>query len=255
MRRHQGVGDPSSLPVFILGMPRSGTTLVEQILASHPKVHALGERAIFNETLAGICGYPGAAAVALARGGAVVGHGTTQAWRLYLEAVRRDAPAAATRITDKMLANFRFAGLIHAALPNARIIHACRDRIDTCLSIFSILFSGDAHPYSYDLGELGRFYCAYEKAMSHWRNVLPAGVMLEVQYEQTVEDVERQARRIIAHCGLEWDDACLAFYQTDRPIRTASHAQVREPIYRSSVGRQRPPRDLLLPLLQALGSE
>jgi tetratricopeptide (TPR) repeat protein len=255
MRRRQGVGDPSSLPVFILGMPRSGSTLVEQILASHPKVHALGERAIFNETLARVCGspvLPRSLAQVAARWPATKLRGLG---RLYRETVERDAPATATRITDKMLANFRFAGLIHAALPNARIVHACRDRIDTCLSIFSILFSGDAHPYSYDLGELGRFYCAYEKAMSHWRKVLPAGVMLEVQYEQTVEDVEQQARRIIAHCGLEWDDACLAFYKTERPIRTASHAQVREPIYRSSVGRQRPPRDLLLPLLQALGSE
>jgi tetratricopeptide (TPR) repeat protein len=255
IRRHQGVGDPSSLPVFILGMPRSGSTLVEQILASHPKVHALGERAIFNETLAGVCGLPILPQSLAQQTARWPGAKLRRLGRLYLEAAQRDAPAAAIRITDKMLANFRFAGLIHAALPNARIIHACRDRIDTCLSIFSILFSGDAHPYSYDLAELGRFYCAYEKAMAHWSNLLPAGVMLEVQYEQTVEDVERQARRIIAHCGLEWDDACLAFYQTDRPIRTASHAQVREPIYRSSVGRQRPPRDLLLPLLQALGLE
>ena len=255
MRRHQEIGDPSSLPVFILGMPRSGSTLVEQILASHPKVHALGERAIFNETLATVCGLPMLPQSFAQKAARWPGTKLRSLGRLYLEAAQRDAPAAATRITDKMLANFRFAGLIHAAMPNARIIHICRDRVDTCLSIFSILFSGDAHPYSYNLAELGRFYCAYEKALSHWRNVLPAGVMLEVQYEQTVEDVERQARRIIAHCGLEWDDACLAFYQTDRPIRTASHAQVREPIYRSSVGRQRPPRDLLLPLLQALGSE
>jgi tetratricopeptide (TPR) repeat protein len=255
MRRHQGVGDPSSLPVFILGMPRSGSTLIEQILASHPKVHALGERAIFNEALTRVCGLPALPQSLAQQAARWPGAKLRRLGRLYLEAARRDAPAAATRITDKMLANFRFAGLIHAALPNARIIHACRDRIDTCVSIFSILFSGDAHPYSYDLGELGRFYCAYEKAMAYWSNVLPAGVMLEVHYEQTVEHIEQQARRIIAHCGLEWDDACLAFYQTDRPIRTASHAQVREPIYRSAVGRQRPPRDLLLPLLQALRSE
>jgi tetratricopeptide (TPR) repeat protein len=255
MRRRQGVGDRSSLPVFILGMPRSGSTLIEQILASHPKVHALGERAIFNEALTTICGLPVLPQSLAQQAARWPSARLRRLGRLYLEAAQHDAPAAATRITDKMLANFRFAGLIHAALPNARIIHACRDRVDTCLSIFSILFSGDAHPYSYDLEELGRFYCAYEEAMAHWRNVLPADVMLEVQYEQTVEHVEWQARRIIAHCGLEWDDACLAFYQTDRPIRTASHAQVREPIYHTSVGRQRPPHDLLLPLLQALGLE
>jgi tetratricopeptide (TPR) repeat protein len=256
LARHQGVGDPSSLPVFILGMPRSGSTLVEQILASHPKVHALGERAIFNQTLARVCGgLPDLPQTLAQQAARWPGTKLRRLGRLYVETAQGDAPATAIRITDKMLANFRFAGLIHAALPNARIIHTCRDRIDTCLSIFSTLFSGDAHPYSYDLAELGRFYCAYEKTMSHWSNVLPAGVMLEVQYEQTVEDVGRQARRIIAHCGLEWDDACLRFYQTNRPIGTASHAQVREPIYRSSVGRQRPPRDLLLPLLQALGSQ
>jgi tetratricopeptide (TPR) repeat protein len=255
MRRYQGVGDPSSLPIFILGMPRSGSTLVEQILASHPKVHVLGERPIFNATLARVCGsaaLPQSLAQELARW---PDRKVRSLGRLYLEAAKLHAPGPATRISDKMLANFRFAGLMHAALPNARIIHTCRDRIDTCLSIFSILFSGDAHPYSYDLGELGRFYCAYEKAMSHWRDVLPPGVMLEVHYEHTVADLERQARRIIAHCGLEWDDACLTFYTTARPIRTASHAQVREPIYRSSVGRQRPPRELLLPLLRALGLE
>jgi tetratricopeptide (TPR) repeat protein len=255
IRRHQGVGDASPLPVFIVGMPRSGSTLVEQILASHSKVHTLGERAIFNEALAGVCESP-ILPQSLAQDAARwSGAKLRRLGRLYLESAQRDAPADATRISDKMLSNFRFAGLIHAALPNARIIHTCRDRIDTCLSIFSILFSGDAHPYSYDLGELGRFYCAYEKAMAHWRNVLPAGVMLEVQYEETVEDVERQARRIIAHCGLEWDEACLAFYRTERPIRTASHAQVREPIYRGSIGRQHPPRELLLPLLRAFALE
>ncbi|MFZ1905156.1 MAG: sulfotransferase [Steroidobacteraceae bacterium] len=255
MRRHQGVGDASPLPVFIVGMPRSGSTLVEQILASHPKVHTLGERAIFNEALVRVCESP-VLPQSLAREAARwSGAKLRRLGRLYLESAQRDAPASATRISDKMLSNFRFAGLIHAALPNARLIHTCRDRIDTCLSIFSILFSGDAHPYSYDLGELGRFYCAYEKAMAHWRNVLPADVMLEVQYEQTVEDVERQARRIIAHCGLEWDEACLAFYRTERPIRTASHAQVREPIYRDSIGRQHPPRELLLPLLRAFALE
>jgi len=149
--------------------------------------------------------------------------------------------------------NFHFAGLIHLALPNARIIHARRDPVDTCLSCFSILFDGDSNRYTYDLGELGRFYRAYNSLMDHWRSVLPAGVMIEIAYEDVVDDLEAQARQIIAHCGLEWDDACLAFHKTRRPVRTSSVAQVRQPIYQSSVGRWRPYREQLRPLLEELG--
>lgn len=121
--------------------------------------------------------------------------------------------------------------------------------------MFSILFSGGAQLYSYDLVELGRYYLVYEKVMAHWRNILPDGVMLDVDYEAVVHDLEGEARRIIAYCGLEWDDACLEFHRADRPVRTVSHAQVRQPIYRSSVGRPRPPRELLRPLLETLGIE
>jgi tetratricopeptide (TPR) repeat protein len=253
MARHQRVGDPSPLPIFILGMPRSGTSLVEQILASHPKVKALGERVTLNEAIAEACGAP-TIPPSLPHLAAHWSDSELQRLgALYIKAISRSVPAGTTRITDKLPANFRFAGLIHAALPNARIIHTRRDPVDTCLSIFSILFSGHSQLYSYDLRELGRYYRAYEKVMAHWRNVLPPGVMLEVQYEELVDNLEQQARQIIAHCGLEWDDACLEFYKAERPVRTISHAQVRQPIYRSSVGRPRPPRTLLLPLLEALG--
>ncbi|MGH9467185.1 MAG: sulfotransferase [Terriglobales bacterium] len=253
MGRHHGVGDLSPQPIFILGMPRSGTSLIEQILASHPKVQALGERLTFPEALAQICGTPTLPSSLSQR---VVQWSVPDLRRLgatYLKAVRRDAPANVARITDKLPANFQFAGLIHAALPAARIIHACRDPVDTCLSLFASLFSGHAQPYSYDLGELGRYYRAYERAMAHWHSMLPSGVMLEVRYEDVVDDLEHQARRIVAHCGLEWDAACLTFHKTERTVRTLSHAQVRQPIYRSAIGRERPPRDLLLPLLEALG--
>jgi tetratricopeptide (TPR) repeat protein len=255
MGSHLGVGDPSPLPVFIVGMPRSGTTLVEQILASHPEVHALGERPHFRSALAQICGadaMPTSIASLAARLSDVE---LRRLGSLYVEAARRNASATAARIIDKVPSNFRFAGLIHAALPHARIIHICRDPVETCLSQFSIIFASAAVPYSYDLGELGRYYGAYRKMMAHWDAVLPAGVMIDVQYEELVDDLERQARRIVAHCGLEWNDACLAFHKTERPVRTASHAQVRQPIYRSSIGRQRPSRDLLLPLLEALGQD
>jgi hypothetical protein len=137
-------------------------------------------------------------------------------------------------------------------LPNARIIHSRRDPCDTALSCFSILFAR-GQEYSYDLGELGRYYRAYEALMEHWRKVLPPSAMLEVQYEDVVADLEGQARRIVAYCGLEWDDACLSFHTTERPARTASATQVRQPIYRSSVGRRQGYEDLLRPFLEALG--
>ncbi len=244
MRAKKGLGDPSPVPIFIFGMPRSGTTLVEQILASHPEVHGGGELRDFEMAVASLAGPDGAppeiGAAELRRIGA-----------RYLEGVCALAPKAA-RVTDKMPVNFRFAGLIHLALPNARLIHTSRDPIDTCLSCFSLLFGGD-QPFTYDLAELGRYYRGYATLMGHWREVLPPGVMLEVRYEDVVADVEHAARRIVAHCGLDWHQACLSFHQTQRPVHTASAAQVRQPIYRSSIGRRRPPEPMLKPLLDALG--
>jgi len=168
----------------------------------------------------------------------------------YLDRVGAAAPHA-ERIVDKMPLNFRYVGLIHLALPRARIIHTLRDPVDTCLSCFSILFAGD-QPYSYDLAELGRYHAGYQALMAHWRRVLPDGVMLEVDYEDVVDDLEAQARRIVAHCGLDWQDACLAFHRTQRAVRTASVLQVRQPIHRGSVGRWRHYAHLLQPLLAAL---
>jgi Tfp pilus assembly protein PilF len=253
MQRHRDIGDSSSQPVFILGMPRSGSTLIEQILVSHPKIRTIGERSNFSGALAQI-------AESTAHKGSIVEQAAqwpdAEFHRLgsrYLETARRQAGETSERICDKTPWNFRYVGLIHAALPNARIIHTQRNSIDTCLSIFSILFRGSSQPYAYDLAELGRYYRGYEKAMAHWRSVLPAGIMLDVRYEDIVDDVEHQARRIVAHCGLEWDDACLSFHETARAVRTASQAQVRKPIYRDSVGRARPPEDMLRPLLDALG--
>ena len=129
-------------------------------------------------------------------------------WHELSRAVNALAPKA-KRITDKMPLNFLFAGLIHLTLPNARIIHVHRDPLDTCFSCFSKLFADHQH-FSYDLGELGRFYRGYEALVEHWRKVLPSDVMLEVQYEQLISDLEGEVRRMIAHCGLEWDDACLS---------------------------------------------
>ena len=166
--------------------------------------------------------------------------------------LRSRVPVPAERITDKMLGNSRLVGLIYLALPNARIIHARRNPLDNCLSCFSTLFAA-GHHYSYELGELGRYWCAQDALMQYWRTVLPVGVMLTVDYEALVDDLETHARRIIAHCGLEWTDACLDFHKTERAVYTASVVQVRQPIYRSSVGRWKPYQALLQPLFDGLG--
>jgi len=247
MDEKKGLGDPSAVPVFIIGMPRSGTTLIEQILASHPKVFGAGELRDMA-TLAEQVSAPGGSSVPEAVP-AMSGERLRRLGADYLHAVRRLAPAA-ERITDKMPGNFLLAGLIHLALPNARIIHACRDLRDTAFSCFSLLFTG-GQSYSFDLGELGRYCRGYQKLMAHWHAVMP-GVILDVHYEEVVGDLEPQARRIIAHCGLDWDDACLDFHRTQRSVRTASAAQVRQPIYHSSIGRWRPHEASLQPLLQAL---
>ncbi|HEX4211601.1 MAG TPA: tetratricopeptide repeat protein [Candidatus Binataceae bacterium] len=242
------LGDPSSQPVFIIGMPRSGTSLVEQILASHPQVFGAGERYEFSDLAHRIKSSDDAEfpeAVAAMPDDALRALGAN-----YVSAIRPLAPEAA-RITDKMPTNFFFTGLIHLALPNARIIHIRRDPRDIAMSCFSILFAV-GHPHTYDLAELGRYIRAYERLMEHWRRVLPKGAMFEVQYEHLVGNLEAEAKRIVEYCGLEWDDACLLFHKTIRPVRTASVIQVRQPIYGSSVGRWRVYENELQPFLRAL---
>ena len=250
MWRGQGVGHPTETPVFVLGMPRSGTTLVEQILAGHPRLHAAGETSALGEIMAAMR-TPAKAPLAFPEGYASLhGPALRRAGAAYAERLAALAPEAA-RVTNKGVGNFRFVGFIHLALPGARIVHLTRDAADTCWSCFSKLFSRD-HPYSYDLGEMGRYYRAYERLMQHWRRVLPEGVMLEVRYEDVVADLEGQARRLLEHCGLAWDPACLDFHKQGRQVRTASATQVRKPLYATSVGRWRAYEGQLGVLLEAL---
>ncbi len=238
-----GHGVSATLPVFVLGMPRSGTTLVEQILASHTAVHGAGE---LNhvQRLAGKIGYPAAMATLPPAHLAELG-------QAYLDAVRPLA-AGKTYVVDKMTANFMYAGLIRLILPDARIIHCRRDAVDTCLSCYSKLFNAE-QSFCYDQAELGQFHLDYQMLMAHWRETLPASHFLEVDYEAVVADVEAQTRRMLAFLGLPWDPACLAFHDTKRMVKTASVNQVRRPIYRSSAGRWRPHAERLGPLLAALG--
>jgi tetratricopeptide (TPR) repeat protein len=243
MHGKRGLGNPSSKPVFIIGMPRSGTTLVEQILASHPNVYGAGELKFMANAVEKFIGR-GPEIVSL-----VTAEQLQQLGANYVNSIDNLAENA-ERIIDKLPSNFINAGLIHLALPNARIIHTRRDPIDTCVSCFFRLFS-KGHDYTYDLVELGSYYRAYEILMEHWRKVLPPAVMIEVQYERVTTDLEAEARRIVAHCGLHWDDACLSFYETERMVRTS--VQVRQPVYLRSIGRSRVHEHNLGPLVSALG--
>lgn len=246
----RGCGEPSAVPIFIIGMMRSGTTLIEQILASHPQVFGAGEVDLFDRALGSIRNaLPGRPPFPDMLQAMSPEHFRALA-AFYLEKITRQAPAA-MRVTDKMTVNFLFAGLIHLVLPNATIIHAVRDPADTCVSCFATHFT-TGHAQTYDLGELGRYYRHYQTLMKHWHDVLPKGRIMDVQYEELVVDLEGVARRIVAHCGLSWDPRCLDFHRTDRAVRTASAAQVRKAIYKDSVGRWRKFEPFLEPLFAEL---
>ena len=243
-------GNPSELPLFILGMPRSGTSLVEQILASHPLVHGGGEsprvEALVQELGAD---YPGKVAELSEE------RRTAMAYRYLADLAAKMPPAPGVniiRFTDKMPYNFLHVGLIHVLFPQARIIHCLRNPLDTCLSCYTTLFT-HGHEFSYDLTETGLYYRNYARLMAHWRTIIPANRLLEVSYENVVDDFETQARRLVEFCGLPWSEECLRFHETSRPVRTASLHQVRQPLYRGSVGRADLFADGLAPLRAALG--
>ncbi|MGD8378952.1 MAG: tetratricopeptide repeat protein [Gammaproteobacteria bacterium] len=241
----EDTGNPAS-PIFIVGMIRSGTTLIERILAAHPEVHPGGElKALARAVAVAAEGrFPDAPALADAE----AMDRLAEAYFRQIEPLAREG----TRITDKMPGNFLYLGLIARALPGARIIHCRRDARDTCLSAYTTMFA-EGQPWSYDLEDLGHYYGLYRELMTHWRQTLPAGRMLELDYEALVESPEEQARRVVEFCGLEWSDDCLDFHRKEGVVRTASQAQVRRPVYRDSVGRWRRWEDQLAPLLRALG--
>lgn len=248
--RLQDKGFRTDLPIFVLGMPRSGTTLTEQILASHPEVYGAGELSLLMDILTSSDARH--RRVPFPNSLSTLKRETVKRWgKDYTSQLREYAPRA-RRITNKMPANYKALGVIRLMLPEARIIHVRRNAVDTCLSCFmqSFLHGQEA---TYDLTDLGRHYVNYARLMEHWRAVLPEGSFLEVQYEDLVADTEVQARRLVEYCGLKWDDACLAFHKAERFVRTASIAQVRQPIYHSSVERWRKYEKFLGPLLEALG--
>ena len=248
VERLSGAGDPSTIPVFVVGMPRSGTTLVERIIGNHPQAHGAGELRFLSEIARG----PSAPGDPVGAAAALAGLEAARCKKIgadYLKRARALAPKA-RKIIDKMPSNFLRIGLISVALPNARIIHCSRDPADTCLSCYAQKF-GRGQSFSYDLRDLGQYYRLYMRLMEHWRSVLP-GRVLDIDYETLVANPEEEARRLVEHCGLSWDPACLRFYDGRSPVRTASASQVRRPVYQSSVARWRRFEPHLAPLLEAL---
>jgi len=246
-----GVG--SEQPVFIVGMPRSGTTLIEQIIASHPDASGVGELNDIERTLQ-------TAAASQSWGSEAF---FSNICALSAEAVRSQAKRylalltqrghMRSRIADKMPHNFLSLGWIALMFPKARIIHCTRDPMDICVSCYCHHFS-DAHSYSNDLHTLGQYYRSYELLMQHWAGALSLPI-LQVRYEDVVGDLEGEARRMIAHLGLEWNDACLDYHNTSRAVQTPSRWQVRQPIYKGSVERWRRYESQLGPLVEGLKSD
>lgn len=243
----------SDLPIFVLGMPRSGTTLTEQIIASHPKVFGAGELRHLVDLVNHSVSIPNGQLFYPLNFNLLTDEQITHIGNEYIERLRTyssDAP----HITDKMPGNFTNVGVIHALLPNAKIIHVVRNPFDNCLSCYTRLFQYGQN-FTYDLAELGRYYGDYRRLMQHWRNVLPKDAFLDVIYEDLVTDTETQAKRIIDFCGLEWDANCLEFHKMERQVRTASVTQVRQPIYTTSVDRWKRFEKELQPIAIALGDK
>lgn len=247
-RKH--LGDPSQLPLFVVGMPRSGTTLVEQILASHPRVHGAGELTIIaqlSEQLAERVGttlsYPHSAALLDEKSVPPVA-------RHYLSALRATAPGS-TRVTDKTPGNVFHLGLIALLFPNTRIVHCRRDAMDLCFSNYTQLFA-NGHYYSYDLSSIAHYYKGYERLMDHWRSALPLPIH-EVSYEALLDNPEESCRALLAFCDLPWNERCLEFHKTPRRVQTASQWQVRQPLYQTAKGRWKRYERFLLELKNDLG--
>ena len=241
-------GESSEQPVFVVGMPRSGTSLVEQIAASHPRVFGAGELTFFPEHIMTLArrlesdkSFPYCVKGKM--------EAIAQLAPAYLELLDQRADGA-VRVTDKMPYNFLYLGVIATLFPRARVVHCRRDPMATCFSIYTRKLAG-SHPYSYDLQELGAAYRAYERLMGHWRTVLPMP-LLDLDYEGLIADQEGCTRELIAFLGLDWDAACLDFHRSERAVTTASQWQVRRPLYASAAEHWRHYADHLEPLREVL---
>jgi tetratricopeptide (TPR) repeat protein len=250
LREHAGAGHPDASPIFILGLPRSGSTLIEQILASHSRVEGTSElpyvgrlTGSLSRNRSGGVNYP--EAVRELQGKHLHALGLE-----YLERAALHRTLGRPYFIDKMPNNFPSVGFIHLILPNAKVIDARRHPLDACLSCYRQHFA-KGQTFTYDLTELGQYYLEYQRLMDHWHAALP-GRVLTVQYEELVGDLEGQVRRMLDYCGLPWEDACLRFHETDRPVRTPSAEQVRQPVYTGAVGYWRRYEAQLAELIEVL---
>ena len=242
-------GHDSSAPIFVLGQPRTGTTLVERIISSHSDVHSAGELQQFSLAIRRLSDHKdpkrfstGFFAAAKKIDGKKIGG-------LYLESSKR-MRGSTPRFVDKLPQNYLLIPLILKALPNAKIVHLTRDPMDACFSSFKQLFA-DAYLHSYDQREMARHHCRYLRLMAVWRERFP-GRFFDISYEDTVRDIDTHARRLIEFLDLPWEDACLRFYEQDNAVSTASAVQVREPVHTRSIGRWRKYEKQLQPMLSVL---
>lgn len=242
-------------PIFIVSMPRSGTTLLEQILLSHPDVETIGEDSFMYDIINSRSDlpmynnnpYP-----------ILVGRNRKQPFLLphevaqnYLKHIEKKCPDS-KRVIDKSMASFLLLGYIHLAFPNAKIIHIKRDSVDSCLSMFTHIFEGNQQSYTYDIKELTERYCNYVDLMSYWKTLFPDKI-LDVHYEELVENIEHETKRILEFIEIPWSESCLKFYNNKKAVKTASVNQVRKPIYKNSVYRWKRYGSAIKPLIKALG--
>ena len=247
---HEGTGIADNTPIFVTGLPRSGTTLVEQILASHPKVHGAGELDILSRMVAGICieskrPFP----FVIDTLDPEVLRGKASRYVDELSALAGDK----TYVTDKSVSSFAYIGLIKIMMPNAKIIHCGRDCRDVGLSIYQ-LDLGHTFPWAYKQEWIGKYQSLFNDLADHWNQCMP-GEIYSIQYEELITDPEHHIRALLEYCNLEFDPACLAFHLTDRVVMTSSRSQVRQPIYKGSAGRWKNYAEYLGPLISALGMD
>lgn len=233
-------------PIFIVGMPRAGTTLIEQILSSHANIYGAGESRILDDIICKACHEANLPFTTWAA--QLTDQEFAKLGKQYLDQTWKLAPEK-DYIIDKMPANFFYIGMIYRMLPNAKIIHAIRDPMDSCFSCFTHLFK-DSMPFAYDLTALGNYYTLYAKAMQHWHTVLPQTAIFNLPYEQMIANHEALSKQLIEYIGLPWDPNCLQFYKNTRIVKTASLTQVRKPIYKTSIQRWKHFASELEPLLQ-----
>lgn len=247
----------SDRPIFVVGLPRSGSTLVDQILSSHPDVGSVGEARFLGNCIpafpnAEVPQYIKPSMPSITRelldkmDGAMLDD-IGQKYLALMEPYAKDT----NRVVDKMLFNYSWLGVLRLALPEAKIVHCMRDPVDIGLSMWQILF-GDDIPWAYDQKEIGRYAVAYEKIMAHWRKLFP-GEFYDIRYENVVADQEGETRKLLEFCNLSWDEHCLKFHETTRQVKTASVTQVRKPIYKDSVKKWKKYEKHLKPMIQVMG--